>query len=562
MANAVKRTGGQILAAQLRLHGAKLIFGVPGESYLPVIDALYDARETMPFIVCRQEGGAAMMAEAYGKLTGEPGICMVTRGPGATNASAGVHVARQDSTPMILFIGQAKRGFLDREAFQEVDFRQMFAPLAKWAAQIDDAARIPEYVSRAFHAAVSGRPGPVVLALPEDMLGEEAEAGDPMPYQRIEAHPSAKDMERFRELLAAAKRPLAILGGGGWDAEAVARVQAFAEACGLPVAVLFRRQDYFDNERPCYAGDAGVGVNPKLAQKIKDADLLLVLGARLSEPATGGYTFIDIPRPKQKLIHVHADLGELGRNYQADLAIAAGPRGFAAALAQVPPADGSAWSAWAREVRGIYEEWQVPLTTPGLLQLAEIVVWLRKALPDDAIMVNGAGNYAVWVHRFFRYRRFGTQLAPVSGSMGYGVPAAIAAKLLHPGRTVVCFAGDGCFLMTGQEFATAVQYRVPAIFIVVNNGMYGTIRMHQERSFPGRVYGSDLRNPDFAAYARAFGGFGAVVEKTEEFAGAFEAAQASGLPSILELRVDPEAITPRQSLSEIRAQALRQGAGS
>ena len=559
MANALKRTGGRILADQLALHGVRLIFGVPGESYLPVIDALYDLRETMPFIACRQEGGAAMMAEAYGKLTGEPGICMVTRGPGATNASAGVHVARQDSSPMILFIGQAKRGFLDRECFQEVDFRQMFGPLAKWAAQIEDAARIPEYVSRAFHVAVSGRPGPVVLALPEDMLGEEAEAADPQRYKRIEAHPSPAHMEQFRELLAAAKRPLVLVGGGGWDAEAAARVHDFAEANGLPVAASFRRQDYIGNDSACYVGDVGLGINPKLAQKVKDADLLLVLGARLSEVATSGYTLIEAPRPRQKLIHVHADPGELGRNYQADLPIAAGPRGFAAALAQVEPVDGGAWRGWKEDARKAYEEWQVPLTSPGSLQLAEIMVWLRNALPDDAMMVNGAGNFSVWVHRFFRYRRFGTQLAPVSGSMGYGVPAAIAAKLVHPARTVVSFAGDGCFLMTGQEFATAVQYRAPAIFIVVNNGMYGTIRMHQERSFPGRVYASDLHNPDFAAYARAFGGFGATVEKTEEFAGAFEAARASGLPAVLELRLDPEAITPRQTLSEIRAQAL--GAG-
>ncbi len=559
MANAAKRTGGKLLADQLRLHGAGLIFGVPGESYLPVLDALYDYSETMPFIACRQEGGAAMMAEAYGKLTGRPGICMVTRGPGATNGSAGVHIARQDSTPMILFIGQAQRGFLDREAFQEVDFRQMFAPLAKWAAQIEEAARIPEYVSRAFHVAVSGRPGPVVLALPEDMLGDETEVSDPQSYKRIEAHPSPGDMAAFAKLLAAAKRPLVILGGGGWDEKAVAQVQAFAEAAGLPVAASFRRQDRFANEHPCYAGDVGIGINPKLAQKIKDADVLAVLGARLSEIATSGYTLLDIPRPRQKLIHVHADPGELGRVYQADLPVAAGPRSFAAALAALKPADGSAWSAWARDARKAYEDWQVPLTIPGPLQLAEIVLWLRKALPDDAIVVNGAGNFSTWVHRYFRYRRFGTQLAPVSGSMGYGVPAAIAAKLLHPTRTVVSFAGDGCFLMTGQEFATAVQYRAPAIFIVVNNGMYGTIRMHQERHFPGRVYGTDLANPDFAAYARAFGGFGAVVERTEDFARAFEAAQSSGLPSILELRLDPEAITPRQTLSEIRAQALGRG---
>jgi acetolactate synthase-1/2/3 large subunit len=537
-----------------------MIFGVPGESYLPLLDALYDYRDTMPFIACRQEGGAAMMTEAYGKLTGEPGVCLVTRGPGAANASAGVLVARQDSTPMILFIGQVGRGFRDREAFQEVDFRQMFAPLAKWTAEIDSAARIPEYVSRAFHTAVSGRPGPVVLALPEDMLRETAEAPDAGRYARVEAHPSDEDIAAFKAQLSAAKRPLAILGGGAWSAEAVAQFQAFAEASGLPVTASFRRQDYFDNAHSCYAGDVGIGINPKLAQRVKDADLLVVFGARLTEIATSGYTLIAVPRPAQKIVHVHADAGELGRVYQADLAIAASPRAFAAALAKAGPVDGSAWAGWRQEARQDYEAWQQPVTSPGSLQMAEAMAWLREALPDDAIVASGAGNYSIWLHRFFRWRRFGTQLAPTAGSMGYGVPAAIAAKLLHPGRTAVALAGDGCFLMTGQEFATAVQYGAGVIFIVVNNGMLGTIRMHQERAYPGRVHGTGLTNPDFAAYARAFGGFGAVVERTEEFAGAFEAAQASGLPSIVELRLDPEAITPRQSLSEIRSQALRNAA--
>jgi acetolactate synthase I/II/III large subunit len=556
MPNAATRTGGKILADQLRVHGVDLIFGVPGESYLDVIDALFDYRDAMPFIACRQEGGAAMMAEAYGKLTGRPGICMVTRGPGATNASAGVHVAKQDSTPMILFIGQVERGFRDREAFQEADFRQMFAPLAKWAAQIDEAARIPEYVSRAFHAAVSGRPGPVVLALPEDMLREEAGVSDAEPYKRIEAHPGPREMAQFRTMLAAAKRPLAILGGGGWDAQASGRAQAFAGASGVPVAVTFRRQDYFDNDHPCYAGDAGITVNPNLAQRIKDADLLAIIGARLGEASSQGYTLLDVPTPKQTLIHVHPEPRELGRIYQADLPIVAGPRAFAAALSQLEPIDGSAWSAWTHQAREAYESWEKPLRSPGSLQMPEVMAWLRKALPDDAIIANGAGNFAIWVHRFFRFRRFGTQIAPASGSMGYGAPAAIAAKLLHPNRTVVSFSGDGCFLMTGQEFATAIQYRAAAIFIVVNNGMYGTIRMHQERHYPGRVHATPLVNPDFAAYARAFGGFGAVVETTDEFPAAFEAARASGLPSILELRVDPEAITPRETLSGIRAASM------
>ncbi len=549
------RTGGKILADQLRLHGARMIFGVPGESYLAVLDALYDYHDSMPFVVCRQEGGAAMMAEAHGKLTGSPGVCMVTRAPGATNASSGVHVARQDSTPMILFIGQVGRGMMDREAFQEIDFRRMFGQMAKWVAQVDDAARIPEYVSRAFHTALSGRPGPVVLALPEDMLRDKVAVADPEPHKRVEPHPSAGQMAEFRTLLAKAERPLAIVGGGGWDAQAALRMRQFAEASGLPVAASFRRQDYFDNESPCYVGDVGIGINPALAQCIKDADLLLVLGARLGEMPTQGYSLLDIPRPKQQLVHVHASAEELGRVYQADHAINAGPRAFAAALAGFAPLDGSLWRGWREDARKAYEAWQVAPRTPGALQMGEVIAYLRQALPPDAIIANGAGNYGIWLHRFYRYRQFGTQLAPTSGSMGYGAPAGIAAKLVHPNRTVVVFTGDGDFLMTGQEFATAMQYNAAVIFIVANNGMYGTIRMHQERNYPGRVSGTDLTNPDFAAYARAFGGFGALVTKTEEFPTAFEKAQGSGLPSILELRIDPEAITPRQSLSEIRAAA-------
>jgi acetolactate synthase-1/2/3 large subunit len=446
---------------------------------------------------------------------------------------------------------------MDREAFQEIDFRRMFGQMAKWVAQIDDAARIPEYVSRAFHTAVSGRPGPVVLALPEDMLRERAAVPDPEPYKRVEPHPSGEQMAEFRAMLAQAKRPLAIVGGGGWDAKTALRVRDFAESAGLPVAASFRRQDYFDNESCCYVGDVGVGINPALAQRVKDADLLLVLGARLGEMPTQGYLLLDIPRPKQKLVHVHASADELGRVYQANLPINAGPRAFVAALSKIDPVDGSAWRIWRDEARKAYEAWQVAPRTPGALQMGDVIAYLGRLLPPDAIIANGAGNYGVWVHRFYRYRQFGTELAPTSGSMGYGVPAAIAAKLVYPQRTVIAFAGDGCFLMTGQEIATAMQYHAPVIFIVVNNGMYATIRMHQERSYPGRVSGTDLTNPDFAAYARAFGGFGAVVTSTEEFAPAFEAAQASGLPSILELHIDPEAITPQQSLSEIRAAAQR-----
>lgn len=538
------RTGGQIVADQLRLHGVDLIFGVPGESYLAVLDALHDHRDSMPFIVCRQEGGAAMMAEAYGKSTGRPGICMVTRGPGATNASAGVHIADQDSTPVVLLVGQVARSMIEREAFQEIDYKGIFGKIAKWVAQVDDAARIPEHISHAFHVATSGRPGPVVLALPEDMLEDRVEVADPEPYRCIEPHPAPADMEMLRTLLMEAERPLVILGGGGWNAEVSDVVQRFAESCGLPVAASFRRQDYFDNGHPCYVGDVGLGVNPRLSQRVRDSDLLLVLGARLGEMTTSGYTLIDIPRPKQRLVHIHASTSELGRVYQADLPINAGAKAFAAALGCLNSVDGSSWAEWRAAARRDYEAWQEPPMTPGALQMGEVMRWLGQALPEDAIICNGAGNYTVWVHRFHRYRSFGTQLAPTSGSMGYGPPAAIAAKILHPERSVICFAGDGCFLMHGQEFATAVQYGAPVVFLIVNNGMYGTIRMHQERKYPGRVSGTELVNPDFAAYARAFGGYGDVVTTTEDFPAAFERASRAGVPAILELRIDPEALTP------------------
>ena len=549
------RSGGKLVADQLRLHGAKTIFGVPGESFLPVLDGLYDYRDTMPFIACRQEGGAAMMAEAYGKLTGTPGICMVTRGPGATNASAGIHIAHQDSTPMIVFVGQVGREFIERDAFQEIDYRRMFGQFTKWVAEIDDVRRIPEFIGRAFHLAVSGRPGPVVLALPDDMLKETAAVPDSNPYQHVEAAPSPEALSRLYAMLSRAERPLAIVGGGGWDTEASARLRQFVDTCGLPVAAAFRRQDYLPNDHPCYVGDVGIGVNPALAAAVRDTDLLLVAGARLGEMTTSGYKLVDIPKPKQPMIHVHGGASELGRLYQADLLINSGPRAFANALSSLPGIDGSAWKAWREDLRQSYEEWQRPVKGPGNVQVSEIVALLSANLPRDAIIANGAGNYTAWVHRFFRYKDFGTQLAATSGSMGYGVPAAVAAKIMNPGRTVVAFSGDGCFLMTGQEFATAVQYRAPIIVVLINNGMYGTIRMHQEMYYPGRVSGTDLINPDFAAYARAFGGFGAVVTKTADFLPAFEEAQASGLPSILDVRVDPEAITPRQTLSQIKTGA-------
>jgi acetolactate synthase I/II/III large subunit len=553
-----RRSGAQVLVDQLKIHGADTVFCVPGESYLAVLDALYDAN-SIGLVTCRQEGGAAMMADAYGKLTGKPGLCMVTRGPGASNASAGLHVAMQDSTPLILFIGQVARDTLEREAFQEIDYRRMFGQFAKWVAQIDDPRRIPEFMSRAFHTATSGRPGPVVLALPEDMLTEAVEVADAQPFSPVETAPGAAAMARFRAMLAAAKRPFLLLGGGAWDEDAVRAIEAFAAANQLPVGCGFRRQDRFDNGHPCYAGDVGIGVNPKLGQRIKEADLLIALGPRLGEMTTGGYTLLDIPTPKQPLVHVHPDPEELGRVYQPTLAINATPRAFARAAAALAPIASPVWAAATAAAHGEYHAWRKPTRSPGEIQMAEIMLWLETQLPADAIVTNGAGNFATWVHRFHQYRRFGTQLAPTSGSMGYGFPAALAAKIVHPDRPVLCVAGDGDFLMTGQELATAVQRRLGVIVLILNNAMYGTIRMHQERHHPGRVIGTDLHNPDFAALARAYGAYGEIVARTAEFAPAFQRAQAAGGPAILELRIDPEALTIRQSLSEIRAAAMAGG---
>jgi acetolactate synthase-1/2/3 large subunit len=496
------------------------------------------------------------MAEAYGKLTGKPGICMVTRGPGATHAAVGVHTAKQDSTPMILFIGQIGREMRDREAFQEVDFRAMFGPLAKWAAEIDDARRIPEYIARAFAVATSGRPGPVVLSLPEDMLTDEVDVEDAAPYQPVQASPHPSDMERLRGLLAAAKQPLMILGGGTWNLAATKDIVAFAEANTLATGVAFRCQDYVDNRHPCYIGDIGVGVNPKLAERVKSADLLIAVGTRLEETVTSGYTLLEVPRPKQRLIHVHPAAEELGRVYQADLPILAGMPQFAAAARALKPIDKPAWRGWTESARADYQAALELPKVPGALDMGVVVKHLRDTLPDDAIITNGAGNYAVWVHRFHQYKSFKSQLAPTSGAMGYGVPAAVAAKLVHPERTVVSFNGDGCFLMCGQELATAKQYGVAPIFVVVNNGMYGTIRMHQEREYPTHVWGTDIQNPDFVALAKAYGAHGELVERTEEFVPAFERAKAAGKAALIELRLDPEALTPRASLSQIRAAAL------
>ncbi len=544
------KTGGQLIVEALEANGVDRLYCVPGESYLAVLDALHDSR--IRTIVCRQEGGAAMMADCHGKLTGKPGICFVTRGPGATNASAGVHIAMQDSTPMILFIGQIARGIRDREAFQEVDYRKFFGDIAKWVTEIDDPARIPELVTRAFAVATSGRPGPVVIALPEDVLTEQAEAPAAKRYATVETWPGKPQLDQLEDELKAAKRPFAILGGSGWDKVATSEFAAIAEGWSLPVGCSFRRQMLFDHLHPCYAGDVGIGINPKLADYIKQSDLVLLIGGRMGEMPSSDYTLLKSPYPDQKLVHVHPDTSELGRVYRPALAINATPKAFASAFSRKGPSK-PVWAAETERLHQNYLDWSTPPETgPGPVQMGPIMTYLETVLPDDAILTNGAGNYATWVHRFHRSRRFGTQAAPTSGSMGYGTPAAVAAKDLFPDRLVVAFAGDGCFLMNGQEFATAVQYGLPIVVIVVNNGTYGTIRMHQEREYPGRVVATDLKNPDFAALARAYGGHGETVEKTADFAPAFERARASGKPAIVEVKLDPEAITPARTLTQIR----------
>ena len=545
------KTGGQLIVDALEANGVDRLYCVPGESYLAVLDALHDS--PIKTIVCRQEGGAAMMADCHGRLTGKPGICFVTRGPGATNASAGVHIAMQDSIPMILFIGQIASHAREREAFQEVNYRAFFGPIAKWATEIEDAARIPEIVTRAFSVATSGRPGPVVIALPEDMLTSEAEAPAAKAWTPVETRPGEPEMRQLADLLANARRPIAILGGTRWTADAKSAFEKAAEAWALPVGVSFRRQMLFDHLHPCYAGDVGIGPNPKLASYIKQADLVLMVGGRFGEMPSSDYTLLKSPYPDQTLVHVHADPDELGRVYRPTVAINSSPAAFAETFAATAPKAPPAWEAETERLHADYLDWSTPPeTSPGPVAMGQIMTYLESVLPDDAIFTNGAGNYATWVHRFHRFRRFATQGAPTSGSMGYGTPAAVAAKQLFPDRDVICFAGDGCFLMNGQEFATAVQYDLPIIVVLVNNGIYGTIRMHQEREYPGRVSGTDLKNPDFAALAHAYGGHGETVEKTDQFAPAFERARASGKPAIVEIRLDPEAITPTRTLTDIR----------
>lgn len=551
-----ERHGGTILVDQLERQGIAFCFGVPGESYLPVLDGFY-GRNRPRFIVCRHEGGASMMAEAMGKLTGRPGIAFVTRGPGATNAASGVHVAQQDSTPLILFVGQIESGTRERDAFQEIDYRRMFGGIAKWVAEIDHVARIPEMVHHAFAVALSGRPGPVVLALPEDVLHARATVEDAPFVETVPIWPDPVRLEALRERLARAERPFVIVGGSGWTQQACADLASFLMRFELPVAAGFRRQDIVDNEHPCYVGDLGIGPNPALIERVRSADLLLVLGSRLSEMTAQGYTLLGIPKPEVPLVHVHPDAGELGKVYAPELAICATMPAIAAALAAFPPPERRPWAKDRARLRESYLAWRTPPEHPGALQMGEVIRQLRARLPKDAIITNGAGNYCAWPNRFWPYGPFRSQLAPTSGSMGYGLPAAIAAKLMDPERPVVCFAGDGCFLITGQELATAVQYGIRGLVVlVVNNRMYGTIRMHQEREYPGRVSGTELVNPDFAAYARAFGCFGAQVRTSAEFAPALEEALAFPGPAVIELQIDPEAISPRTTLSAIRAAAL------
>jgi acetolactate synthase I/II/III large subunit len=546
------RIGGHIVVDQLVIQGVTHAFGVPGESYLAVLDGLYDKQEQIKFVVCRHEGGAAVMAEAYAKLTGRTGVCMVTRGPGATNAAIGVHTAMQDSTPMVLLIGQVGNDFSDREAFQEVDYKQMFGPLAKWVGQIDDVQRIPEYMARAFQVAQSGRPGPVVLALPETTLSASATVADLAKVQPSQAQVSADQIKSIEALLSKAKRPFVLLGGFGWTKEGCKAIKQFAHNNHLPVGCAFRFQDLFDNHHSNYVGDVGLAINPALAKRIEQADLILAIGPRLGEITTSGYQLIKAPKPTQGLIHVHAGADELGSVYQADLLVNASPNAMALALAQVHIANPT-WRDELKQARQDYEDWQREpsflATGKHDLNLWKVMQTCAATLPSDTIVTNGAGNFATWAHRFWRYGGLRTQLAPTSGAMGYGVPAGIAAQIIEPERCVLTVVGDGDFQMTGQELATAMQYGAAPIIIVFNNGIYGTIRMHQNKHFPNRVSGTEMFNPDFVALAKAYGCWSSLVTATEQFEGVLKQAreftQAQRKPALIELKMDPTMLTTR-----------------
>ncbi len=559
------RLAGHALVEALVAQGIDTCFGVPGESFLAVLDGFHEHRERIRFVACRQEGGAAFMADAQGKLTRRPGICFATRGPGASNAAIGLHTAFQDSTPMVLFLGQVGADMRDREAFQELDYRAVFGPnsggYAKWVGEVQQADRLPEYVARAFHIALQGRPGPVVLALPEDMLTTPTAAPVLPRVEPAQAWPAPGALREVRRLLIAASRPLVIAGGSGWDEGAAQALQRFAENWQLPVACAFRFQDRFDNHHPLYAGDVGIGIAPRLAQRVREADLVLAVGPRLGEMTTGGYTLLAAPRPAQRLVHVHPGAEELGRVYEADLLLQASMTQAARALETLAAPPTLPWGAWAEAAHADYlTNLEAPPVAP--LDLAQVVKTIQRLAPRDTIVTNGAGNYSGWLHRYWRYRGLGSQLAPTSGAMGYGVPAAVAASLLQPGRCVVNLAGDGDFLMTGQELATARAHGAKPIVVVVDNGSYGTIRMHQEREYPGRVSGTALANPDFAALARAYGWAAATVRETAEFEPAFAQALGDDRPTLLHLVLDTDVITTRTTLGAIRAQALaRQAQG-
>ena len=569
--NMTDKIGGHLLVECLIAQGVTHAFGVPGESYLAVLDGFHQHADKISFIVNRQEGGAAFMADAHGRLTNRPGVCFVTRGPGATNASIGVHTAFQDSAPMVLFVGDVATETRDREAFQEVDFCSFFGPstkgMAKRVERIDDVARIPEYVARAFSIAVNGRPGPVVLVLPEDMLAAPVRPHPltgvmPQALARVEAVQAWSDpgsLRTLREMLLASQRPFVIAGGGGWTVQSAQALQRFAENWKLPVGNAFRFQDTFDNHHPLYAGDVGIGINPKLAARIRQSDLIIAIGPRLGEMTTGGYTLLDVPRPRQKLVHIHASAEELNRVYQADLAINATMNAAARSLEVLTAPPSLGWEAWASACNADYLANLQPQALPGDIDMPAIVASLQQHLPVDAVLTNGAGNFASWMHRFFRHhgltKGFKTQLAPSAGSMGYGVPAGIAAAITT-GRLAFTITGDGDFLMNGQELATAVQYGAKTIIVLLNNGMFGTIRMHQEREYPQRRAGTELRNPDFAALARAYGYVGVKISKTAQFEPQLLAALARTEGTLIEVALDPEVITTRGTLSAITHAAL------
>ena len=544
------RHGGHILVDQLKVNGVERVFSVPGESFLAALDGLYNSG--IENIVCRHEGGAAMMAEADAKITHSPGVVFVTRGPGATNASSGIHVAMQDSTPLIVFVGQVPLEHRDREAFQEIDYERFFSPIAKWVAEVKDLKRLPEYVARAFQVSQAGRPGPVIISLPEDILSGICEVPDRPRVVLGQQFTSDSEIKKIENAIIKAKRPLVIVGGTGWGKGVVKNLGVFVKNFNLPVATTFRRQHLIDNRHDCYIGDLGTGMNPALAKTVKGSDLIIAIGTRLGEIATGAYELIDPKKTEQEIIHIHTDPNEFCHVYQPRLAVLSSTENILDQLVGLSKLVNPEWSSQTSEGRQNYLNWITPKETPGPVKLEKIIKWLSNNLPEDSIVTNGAGNYAAFLHRYFAFKEYPTAIGPTSGSMGYGFPASIAAKLRFPDKTVICLAGDGCFQMTLNEMSTAAQNKLAIIVIVVNNGKYATIRMHQEKNYPGRVSGTELHNPDFAALAKAYGGFGIKVQKTEDFVTAYNEAVASGLLSVIELQIDDEVLSTSQTVSEVR----------